>query len=108
MLGDERGLETRDALGEPVEVVAAKGVGRAQRKPDPMEAQRVALAETFEPRERRAAVGEEILGVDLEECQRRAPLEERGVVRRAQPDADAARERGAGQLTCPCPRRPAA
>ena len=106
MLGYQRRLEASDTLGESAEVIGVERIGRAEREPDAVEAQRIALAEALQPCERRAAIGEEILGMDLEECERRAALEKLGIVRRPQADAGAARGDGRGQVTCPCRRCP--
>jgi len=65
-------------------------IGRAEREPDPVQAQRVGSPAALEPAERRAAGAEEILAVDLEEPERGTALEDLGVVRGTQPDADRA------------------
>src|SRR5258708_527871 len=63
---------------------------RSSSTPQPEQAHGVIGVEAFQPRERGAAGGEEILAVRLEEAQRRLPLDERAIVGRAQPDADRA------------------
>ena len=52
-----------------------------------MQAHGVVLARLVQHRERGAAIGEEVLGMDLDECERRSVVQHRRVMRLSQADA---------------------
>src|SRR6185437_4341023 len=100
MLGNERRLEAAHQRLEAREVAFVERIGGAERKADAVQAQRIERAGALERRERRAAVGEEVLAVDLDQRERWTARDELLVVRRAKPDAGAGR--GARhRATCP-------
>ena len=81
-----------DALGQPrqpVQVPRVQPGRRAQRQPHAMQADRVVPAHLVQQRQRRAAVGKEVLGVHLHKAQSRQVMQQGLVVRLAQADAHA-------------------
>src|SRR5687767_541419 len=66
VLGDETRRDAIDEPLEPAQVIAVQLVDAAERKPNPMQRERVELAETRQVVELRAAVGEVVLAVRLE------------------------------------------
>jgi hypothetical protein len=79
---------------EPIEVALVEPGGGAEREPDTVQADRIAGARLLQDCQRGAAIGEEILGMDLDEAEGRPPFQHRLVVRLAQPDADVVRRSG--------------
>ena len=61
---------------QPVEVPGVEPRGRAERQAHAVQADRIDLARRVEHGERGTAVGEEVLGVDLDESERRPALEQ--------------------------------
>jgi hypothetical protein len=72
-------------------------VGRADRQADAVQAERMVAAGAAQDVARQAAAAEIVFGVDLDEADVRALLEERGAVLGAQADAGAERERRPGR-----------
>ena len=94
MVGDADRLDAIDEAREPIEVALVETGGRAEREPDAVQADRIAGARLLQDCQRGAAIGEEVLGVDLDEAEGRPPFQHRLVVRLAQPDADVVRRSG--------------
>ena len=72
-----------DALHEPLEPLQVPRVqpgGRAEREAHSVQAHRVMLAGLAQHRERGAAIGEEVLGVNLDKRERRPVVQHRRVV----------------------------
>ena len=87
MVRDARRLDPPHEAIEAIEVPGVQPRSRAEREADAVQTHRPLLAGTVQHRERGAAVGEEILGMDLDEAEVGRRLEERRVVRMAQADA---------------------
>ena len=72
VVGDAHRLDALHQRGQPVEVPGVEPDRRAERQADAVQAHRVVRARRCQQRQRRAAVGEEVLRVHLDEGQRRA------------------------------------
>ncbi len=71
VLGDECRLDPANQCAELREMLAREGIGRPQRHPDAVQRERIIGPDAIERRERRAAVGEVVLAVNLEPGYRR-------------------------------------
>src|SRR5262249_2477635 len=103
MLGEEAGLVAFDEVLQPRQVIAVKRLLRADRQPDAVQRQRIAIADRSEIAVRRAAGAHVVLGMDLEEADIGGRLEYRPVVLWLEPDAGAPRDRtrpSDGSVSC--------
>src|SRR5262245_3235797 len=99
VLGDECGLH---AINEPLEasqVLAVELVRGAEREPDAMQAQRVALRDALDDLDLRAAVGEVVLAVRFEPANGCTLDQQFGVVNGPQTDSGLHRKRSAGSCS---------
>ena len=72
VVGDAHRLDALHQARQPVEVPGVEAGGRAQRQAHAVQADGIVLARRVEHRQRRAAVGEEVLRVDFDEAERAA------------------------------------
>ena len=105
VLGHRRGLHAVGQAFQLVEVDAIERVGGPERHSHAVQRQRVVGADAVECRERRAAVREIVLAVDLEPRDARALREHVPQVRRA--EADAGRDGQCGRRAGARMQRPA-
>ena len=71
VVGHQRRLEAVDEFGEAPQVILAQRIGRADRQPDAVQAERVVAPRQAEIVVRQAAAAEVVLAVRLDEADRR-------------------------------------
>ena len=87
VIGDAHRIDPLDQARQTIQMPRIEPGGRAEREPDAMQADGILLARLAQHRERGATVGKEVLGMDLDEAERRPQIQQLGIVWLAQADA---------------------
>ncbi len=101
VLGEETRLVALVQMLQPQEMIAVERPVGADREPDAVQRQRVALADRGQVAMRRPAGAHVVLRVHLEEAEVGAALEDVAIVLRLQPHARARRDRHFSHLSSP-------